>query len=141
MKSANEDKKDFKSIIKSLGIFEKSCQHHPLFTKDDIKNSNNKKFPRYIREKENNKLSTPMHTCNNFLGNYFTAKNENTEALQDSINKFSKGIIDTKQLETDLKNINIDPNINEISKHIKNLEKGALNHKELMKNVMKFQSR
>ncbi len=146
IKSAKVDQKDFKSIMKSLDIFNRPT-YHPTFTNDDIKNSTNKnKFPRYIREKETKIVVTPMHTHSNFLSHpevtnsISKVKVKGKDLLIEFVNKFVKGHIDAKTFETSLKETNVNPEIEEIKKHIKSSETGPVKYKELMFSVMKYKN-
>jgi hypothetical protein len=138
MKTANGDKKDFKSIIDSLGIFNKKT-YYPPYSNDDLKNSTLKKFPRYIKNKEANTNFSPTFTDNNVLNAQKNYRSEpsNREDLKDIVNKFSKGQMDIKTFENSLKEKNVNPEISDISRQIRFAQNGAVNHKELMHTVLK----
>ena len=136
MKSAKEDKKDFKNIIKNLGIFNRPT-YHPEFTTDDIKNSTAKKYPRFIKQKAANEIKTPMHTERNFFGNFESKSDHKKEVLKEYVNQFTKGFIDSTTFENALKSKNINPEIEEIKKHIRTASTG-MSHKGLMCSVMKY---
>jgi hypothetical protein len=138
MKKANSDKKDFKSIVTSLGIFNKQT-YYPPFSNDDMKTSTLKKYPRYIKNKETNSNFSPTFVDNNVFNANKNFKNEGTTRveLKEIVNKFSKGQMDVKTFEKSLKEKNINPEICDINRQIRFAENGAVNHKELMHSVLK----
>lgn len=138
MKTGHQDNKGFKNIIKSLGLTTKHT-YHPTFTHEDIKNSTLTKFPRFIKEKEINLVKTPMHTTNNFFShgetNIYLSKDK---SVKEFVRKFTKGEINGKTFENSLRNKNINPEIEEINKHIKSANTGPVKFNELMSSVLKY---
>jgi hypothetical protein len=142
-KSANEDNKDFKTILKSLGIFNRPTRY-PAFSTEDMKNATLNKFPRFVKNKEDTPVKTPMHTDNTFLGEEHKSvfQDETQNVLKESVNKFVRGFIDSKAFEKVLSENKINPKIEEINKHIRNSQVGTgpINYKELMIGVMKYKN-
>jgi hypothetical protein len=141
MKSAKEDKKDFKNIVKSLDIFHRPT-NHPNFSNDELKNSTEKKFPRYIRHKVSMSIKTPMNTGSDFLSHPLERDiklhNEPQKNLKEHVNQFARGHLDSKQFEDGLRERNVNPNMEEIKKHIRSASMGSVNYKDLMVSVMKY---
>jgi hypothetical protein len=141
IKSAKEDKKDFKNIMKSLDIFHRPT-YHPGFSNEEIKTSTEKKFPRYIRHKASNSIVTPMHTGTYFLSHNESQNKEKLDSkknLKQSVDNYAKGYIDTNQFEEELKQGKVNPNMEEIKKHIRSASTGGhINYKDLMFSVMKY---
>ena len=137
MNSANVDKLGFSNLVKSLNIFHKPTNK---FTTAEMKNSTLKKFPRYVKNKDGFVAPTQMHSSN-VLNVDNTERNDmKKDMLKEYVDKFAKGQIDSKKFESILREKNINPNIEEISKHIRVSNSGNVNHKELLFSVMKYKN-
>jgi hypothetical protein len=137
MNSANVDNKGFSSLIKSLNIFQKPTN---VYTTEEMKNSTFKKFPRYVKNKEAYGVKTQLHSSNAIPKPSEESKDTQREVIKEYVDRFVKGYMDSKGFEKVLRSKNINPNIEEINKHIRSATSGNVNHKELMQSLLKYKN-
>jgi len=104
--SAARDCKNFTGLIRSLGILKDDKVRAPKFTANQMKNSTAKKYPRYVRNKSYN---VPEHESN---------------VIQDSVTSYLKRQITSQDLQTVLRDNNINPGVEEINKFVRNHDAG-----------------
>jgi len=104
--SAARDCKNFTGLVRSLGILKDDKVRAPKFTANQMKNSTAKKFPRYVRNKSYN---VPEHESN---------------VIQDSVTSYLKRQITSQDLQTVLRDNNINPGVEEINKFVRNHDAG-----------------
>jgi len=108
-----------------------------------MKNSTQTKFHRFNKEKNAiQQFKSPTHISNALPSkmNGQAEKNENFDEnpkLKQCVNQFIKGQLNSEDFQNALREQNVNPEIEEIHKHIKKAGSGSVGHKELMFNVMK----
>jgi hypothetical protein len=144
MSSAKEDKMNFKEVISSLGLISQPNLYYPAYTNKQILSSTTKKYPRYIKDKENNNTKTPMFTDSSFFGATDQDPNKEVKILiTEGVDKYVKGEINDKEFEKQMKRLNINSNVEEISKNIRAVNNGPSNkdHRNLLFSVLKYGER
>lgn len=149
MNSANEDRKSFKTVVQSLGIISKSSKdnNYPEFTAEEYKNSTPSRFHKnFLGNKAKDQINFKNPTYHSTalpsnLNGYVETGSKSLGGMnivKDYVNKFVKGYMDSKGFEAALKEKNINPHIEEISKHIRKASSGQMGHSDLMFSVMKY---
>jgi len=100
--TANRDNKTFSGVIKSLGVLKEAPKKHPSFTPDQYKDATEKKFHRYIKNKE--------ERVKGF---------EENDPVKLYTKKFIACEINSKDYSNILSKNNINPNIDDINKLIR----------------------
>jgi hypothetical protein len=66
-------------------------------------------------------------------------KNNKNERLKDMVNCLVRGAIQVNDFESFLRDRKINPNVESISKHLRNAKYSRINHKELMCSILNYQ--
>ncbi len=132
----------FKNILKSLDLLNKdnsiSNVSYRKFSQEEIKNSTEKKHNRFIRNKETRFKTEPIIEQNIFQTTIEKEKDPAKQNLVDNVTKFVLGESTSREFFRILRQDNINPEVEEISKWINSIQNGptTTDHKNLMMNVL-----
>jgi hypothetical protein len=128
--------RSFTSIVNDINIFNKERNIIPTYNKEELKDTTElrNKFSRF-KKSATSEVKPPWdNSWTNGVN-----KNAQNERLKDMVNNLTRGAIEVGEFENFLRDRNINPNVESISKHLRNSKYSRINHKDLLCSLMNYQ--